>query len=131
MKAKKTYSDIPIKKIIRGSFMLVIIMMILFMIISSLSLKNVAERTEGLYDGPYLNSSMALSAKSNIKDIEMNLYEAVLADSNEKNEELSVQMEENLDTLRENLAVIEKTASESELELLTQIAELLEEFCCH
>lgn len=128
MKAKKTYSDIPIKKIIRGSFMLVIIMMILFMIISSLSLKNVAGRTEGLYDGPYLNSSMALSAKSNIKDIEMNLYEAVLADSNEKNEELSVQMEENLDTLRENLAVIEKTASESELELLTQIAELLEEF---
>lgn len=111
MKAKKTYSDIPIKRIIRGSFMIVIVIMMVFMVISSLSLKNVAERTRGLYDGPYLNSSMALNAKSDIKDIETNLYQGVLADSDEENEGLSVQMQESLNTLQANLAVIEETAS--------------------
>lgn len=127
-KSAGRYQNIPINRIIRGSFMILIIIMIILMVLSNIALQNVSERTEQLYDEPYLNSSMALTAKNNIKDIEINLYQAILADTNAVSKELAGQMAQNLEALQSNLAVIKETASEAELKLLAQIDALLESF---
>lgn len=119
------YRNVSILRIVRGSFISVIILILMMMALAMLSLHHVAGRTKALYDGPFIKSSMIFEIRECVACIERDFYNSLVADNTQEIEALLQEIGEYNETVGNNLETISGLADEKELAELEKCYALL------
>lgn len=120
------YNNIPISRIMKGSFVTVIILTIIMMFLAMLSLYHVSSRTEKLYQGPFLKSAMVFEIKECIAQIERDFYHSLMTDDMQEVEELLYSIEDYNKVVANDLEILSSLASVEEQTLLEECYNLLD-----
>lgn len=123
----KKYNDITIRRIMRGSFICLIMLSVIMMALAMLSMYHVSERTRALYEGPFLKSSMVFEIKECVAQIERDFFRSLLTDDTQEMEELLLEIEGYNSVVAEDLEIISGLADAEDEALLTVFYGLLNE----
>lgn len=124
--AGKKYNDVTIKRIMRGSFISLIILPVIMMALAMLSMYHVSERTRALYEGPFLKNSMVLEIRECVAQIERDFFHSLLADDTKEVEELLQEIEGYNSVIAGNLETIRGLKNAEDEALLTSFNGLLD-----
>lgn len=124
--AGKKYNDVTIKRIMRGSFISLIILPVIMMALAMLSMYHVSERTRALYEGPFLKNSMVLEIRECVAQIERDFFHSLLADDTKEVEELLQEIEGYNSVIAGNLETIRSLKNAEDEALLTSFNGLLD-----
>lgn len=120
------YRNVSILRIVRGSFISVIILMMMMMVLAMLSLYQAAGRTKALFDGPFIKSSLIFEIRECVACIERDFYNSLVADSTQEIEALLQEIGEYNETVGNNLETISGLTDEKELIQLEKCYALLD-----
>lgn len=112
MKKRRRYENLPMRRVLRGSYILLIMVTVIIMVLSTLSMIHVADRTKVLYDGPYQKTSLVLTIKEEIAKIERDLYRGIATSDSDENEDIKNDIAKGADSVKQSLERLSNFAQE-------------------